>query len=79
MAKILVLFEGKEALIDLARVPVAGDFIAKGNGAVEAREVVLVGPGAPMAAIVACAAVQQRLSADIQNALNEAGLTDEFA
>ena len=70
MARVQLIVEHDKEIIEVARVPFRGDFIAK-DGGLEVMAVVLVGPSAPVDAVVHAVAAQQKLSMDMQNAVLE--------
>lgn len=77
MATLNVIYQGHSFRLELARVPVAGDLIAKGNDPIEVGKVILVGPQAPFDAIIVCDDAQGSLAAGVQGALDEAAVRTE--
>ena len=70
MARVEVREGRDKDLYEFERVPVAGDYIAKGRKAVQVTDVVLT-PNAPVDAVVFAAANQQNLSDDVKAAISE--------
>lgn len=64
----VIVRNGPTGNLELDRVPVSGDFIAHGSGAVKVKETVLLEAGGPADAFAYCE-VDQALSQDVKAAM----------
>jgi hypothetical protein len=71
MALVQIRLQGHKYEVDLSRVPVAGDYVAKGNDAIRVAEVVLLQSNAPVSAVVFTETAQPNVSTKLTHAASE--------